>query len=123
MAANRSVELFKSRTMNCAEAILRGFQESVAISDETLAEARAQGGGRTPEGRCGALHAALLLASAPDMQEKIRNHFVAVSGSESCREIRKQKIASCTKCVETAAQILEEELKKEGRFTDRGEGE
>jgi hypothetical protein len=44
--------------LNCAQAILKGFQKEFNISDQEIEEFRAWGGGRTKGGMCGALFAA-----------------------------------------------------------------
>ena len=56
---NRAVEIFSEipRKCNCAQAVAAGLER-----DDLLPELAACGGGKAPGGRCGALHAAMLIA-------------------------------------------------------------
>ncbi|MBO5959262.1 MAG: hypothetical protein J6Q65_03980, partial [Lentisphaeria bacterium] len=68
------------------------------------------GGGRAEGGRCGALHAALLLVPEEKRRE-LAERFRAEAGSELCREIKATGFP-CVKCVEIAARLAEEALKQ-----------
>ena len=100
---NHALEIFQvvPRTHNCAQAVAAGCGHL-----ELVAELATCGGGRAPEGRCGALHAALLLAPE-EHHEAIRNAFVKENGSEFCKELKGVLQVPCTKCVETAAALAE----------------
>lgn len=100
---NRCVEIFSAvpRCFNCAQAIAVGFGR-----DELAAVLQNSGGGRAPGNRCGALHAAMLIAGVPDA-EALRNEFVSGLGSESCSELKQKLQIPCTRCVEFAAELLE----------------
>ena len=74
--------------------------------DDLVENLRAGGGGRAPEGRCGALHAACLIASESE-REAIRQAFLAEFGTEICRELKQSGIP-CAVCVAAAARLLGE---------------
>ena len=79
---------------------------AAAAGREDLVEAlKKNGGGQTPEGRCGALHAALLM-SPEEKHETIRKSFLEQAGSEFCRELRAAGQTPCVKCVEIGADLL-----------------
>ncbi len=101
---NKALELFTAspRMHNCAQAVACGLGR-----DELYAPLATCGGGRAPEGRCGALHAAMLLAGEARAQE-LRRRFVAELGGETCAELKRTFRIPCEKCVETAARLAEE---------------
>lgn len=101
---NDASELFRQvpRAFNCAQAVAAGCGRP-----ELAAELAACGGGRAPGGRCGALHAALLL-SPPEARERIRAAFAKQLGSELCRELKSVHHVPCERCVELAAELAEE---------------
>ena len=101
---NNALEIFQRvpRTHNCAQSVAAGCGHP-----ELVVELASCGGGRAPEGRCGALHAAMLMAG-PKKQETIRRQFIAENGSEFCRELKSVHHVPCEKCVECAARLFEE---------------
>jgi len=109
MPIERAKEAYAQERLNCAQSVLRGFQELHGISEEEIAEAKKLGGGRAENGCCGALHAACLLASDSGTKERIRTRFASVAGADKCREIRSMGQLSCGGCVELAARLLAEE--------------
>ena len=101
---NKALELFTAtpRLHNCAQSVACGLgREEFHVP---LAEC---GGGRAPEGRCGALHAAMLVAGE-GRAEELRRRFVTALGSEQCAELKRVLAVPCSKCVETAATLAEE---------------
>ncbi len=100
---NKALELFSAspRMHNCAQAVASGTGH-----DELFAELNSCGGGKAPEGRCGALHAAMLIAG-PKRAEEIRKSFVAELGSEKCAELKRVLSVPCARCVETGARLAE----------------
>ena len=100
---NRALELFTAtpRMHNCAQSVACGLGR-----DDLYGELSACGGGRAPEGRCGALHAAMLAAGEARAAE-IRKSFVAELGSDKCLELKQKLAVPCAKCVETAALLAE----------------
>ena len=106
MPVDRSVHAFKKERLNCAQSILKGFQEQKGVTEHTIAQAKGLGCGRAQNGRCGALHAALTLAGDEEIAKTLSQAFVDKAGSEACRDIRKQRVMPCDKCVELAATLL-----------------
>ena len=106
MPVEKSIKAFKDERLNCAQSIMRGFQEQKNISEQAISDAKSLGGGRADAGNCGALHAALQLTGDDDKVCEVLNNFVEKAGSGRCREIRKKKILSCAQCVELAAKLL-----------------
>ena len=98
---NKAVEFFSRapKTHNCAQSVAAG------CGREDLVESlKACGGGKAPEGCCGALYAALLLSPEerhPALKEAFRNKV----GSAVCKEIRAAGKTPCAKCVEIAADL------------------
>jgi len=60
MPRKKSVLYFHttSENLNCAQAVLKGFQREFVISDQEIEDYCAWGGGSTKGGKCGALFAA-----------------------------------------------------------------
>lgn len=85
---------------NCAQAVACG-----AGCDARYDEFKAYGGGRAPEGRCGALHAALELVPA-EHRDAVIAEFVAATGSPSCSTIKSLRFP-CAECVKVAAELIE----------------
>ena len=101
---NRAVELFTAvpKMHNCAQAVAAGAGE-----EELSAELKCCGGGKAPEGRCGALYAALRL-TPEECHSEVLQRFKAAAGSEFCREIKAGNPPfSCAECVRTGAELVE----------------
>ncbi|MFH1347950.1 MAG: hypothetical protein ABIH22_04590 [Candidatus Margulisiibacteriota bacterium] len=96
--------------LNCADAILKAFTEL----DSTAKEALCKGGGRSPNGECGALCAAkyILKKHDPEKVAELESFFVDLAGSKKCDEIRGLKKLSCLGCVEKAAEYLHSQTKR-----------
>ena len=90
--------------LDCAQSILRAFAHLAPQFKEALC----QGGGRAPDGECGAYCAAkhLLAMKCPEKLKGFEEHFEKLAGSLKCDEIRKLKKLSCLGCVEKAAEYL-----------------
>jgi hypothetical protein len=99
----------KEDNYNCAQAVLKFFESHDLVTDDVIAEYKAFGGGRAPEGTCGALFAAQKLAGCPCRIEKLNNVFEQETGSTKCREIKKAGKYSCAECVNLAAENLTSE--------------
>ncbi len=107
MFVYKAVHSYTKERLNCAQSILKAFQEKKEVSTEEIHDARKLGGGRADNGVCGALYAALKLTDDPDSKESLRGSFADVAGSDQCREIRAKKLISCQQCVEVAARLLQ----------------
>ena len=100
---NKAVEVFSAipRKYNCAQSVAAGSGR-----DDLVPQLAACGGGKAPGGRCGALHAAMLIAGE-DKAAEVREKFVAATGSEFCKALKQEFKVPCAKCVETAAALAE----------------
>lgn len=95
--------------LNCAQAILKGFQKEFSITDQEIEEYRAWGGGRAQGGVCGALFSAerlLKQAGKPGITEE----FNSTVGETHCLPIKALKY-SCVDCVRLADKLIEKRLK------------
>jgi hypothetical protein len=106
MSIGKTLDAYSQERLNCAQSIFRGFQDKASVSQETIDEARAFGGGRAYEGRCGALYAAMELTKSPRAKETLIDAFVRQAGSDKCREIKKLGKFKCIDCVRLAAEEL-----------------
>ncbi len=97
------------RRMNCAQAVMSAFSEDFNI-DESMVEAfKNYGGGRAPDGLCGAYYAVryILGKTEPDRLEELEKHFLEHAGALECRNIKGLKRLSCVGCVEKSSEFLE----------------
>lgn len=106
MSVEKTLKAYKEEKMNCAQSILRGFQEQFNVPEEKIAEAGNWGGGRAEGGLCGALHSACRLTSDENVRQTLHECFLSEAGAERCRDIRKLGRLSCGGCVELAAKVL-----------------
>jgi hypothetical protein len=91
--------------LNCAQSVLFAWREVVGDTAITVPELKPVGARRAPEGLCGAIYAACLLA--PDRIEELKAAFAARVGSLYCKEIRAAGKHPCADCVAEAAELLE----------------
>lgn len=101
---NKALEIFTAvpRMHNCAQSVAAGLGR-----DELCPALASCGGGRAPGNRCGALHAAMLIAGE-DRAEEVRRRFADRLGAETCTELKRLLGVPCAECVETAARLAEE---------------
>ncbi|MCK9155405.1 MAG: redox-active protein [Paludibacteraceae bacterium] len=97
--------------LNCAQSVLKGFQKDFSISDETIAEFRAWGGGRAKDGKCGALFAANYLMDKIG-KDHLDDAFKAHVSYIKCADIKGNKASSCANCVHVADELISKELEK-----------
>jgi hypothetical protein len=100
---------------NCAQAILKAFQERNKLTDDEIASHVSSGGGRVEGGLCGALYAAKLLLDDVEDKAALEKTFVDKAKYATCREIRKNRTLPCIQCIEAAAELLKEKLDKRER--------
>jgi hypothetical protein len=111
MKAVEAMNLFHGReNFNCAQAVLKAFQMESGVSENTIQKAAYQGGGRAPEGVCGALHAARVILKNGSALEGIEKDFAAKTGSKKCREILRTRTLPCRGCVALSADLLERHI-------------
>lgn len=101
--SNKAHQLFTAvpRQHNCAQAVAAGTGR-----EELVSELSAYGGGRAPEGLCGALYSALQITD-PAHHESLKQEFAAAAGALTCREIKSGSKYPCSECVRTAADLVE----------------
>lgn len=101
--SNKAYQLFTAvpKQHNCAQAVAAG-----AGREDLVSNLSASGGGRAPEGLCGALYAALQLVREEN-QEQLKQDFAAAAGALTCREIKNNSKYPCSECVRTAADLVE----------------
>ena len=96
--------------LNCAQAILKGFQKEFDITDQEIEEFRAMGGGRAQDGICGALYSAERLLSQAG-RPGIREEFKSRVGETHCLAIKTTKFP-CIDCVRIADELMEKRMKQ-----------
>ncbi|MBR0599953.1 C-GCAxxG-C-C family protein [Sinanaerobacter chloroacetimidivorans] len=94
--------------MNCAQSVIHVFQDKFHIEKDAVASFKSYGGGRAPEGVCGAYYAAkyALERIAPEKTEELKDFFIKHAGSVICKEIKAEKKLPCLGCVEKSAEFL-----------------
>ncbi|HTI99125.1 MAG TPA: C-GCAxxG-C-C family protein [Dongiaceae bacterium] len=90
---------------NCAQAVLHGYQTVTGDRVLSVADFKPFGGGRAPEGLCGALYAATRIA--PHAAETLKAEFARRTGATTCRVLKGQLHHPCPACVSTAVELLE----------------
>jgi hypothetical protein len=110
MPVNKAKNHYLGKTqprLNCAQAVIKAFEERFGINEATFKKFASYGGGGAPEGLCGAYCAArhLIEIRSPDKVKEFEDFFLAQAGSLKCTEIRKDKKLSCLGCVEKAAEF------------------
>ena len=101
---NNASEIFSNKAVNhfnCAQAVAAGFGREDLVPELSIC-----GGGKAPEGHCGALHTALILVPE-NAREAAKSDFEAAAGSLLCRDIKAAGKISCAECVAAAAGIVE----------------
>ena len=103
-AAEKALSTFREPPYmyNCAQTICAAFGR-----EDLLEPMKACGGGKAPDGACGALYAAMTLAG--DKALCIMEAFRAIHGACTCRDLKggTPRVA-CQDCVATAAKLLEQ---------------
>lgn len=103
---DKAKELFHGKErLNCAQAVLKAFQEVENISDKTILDNQKNGGGRAEGGICGALVAANQIV--PEKSKEVTELFNKEAGFPTCREIKTISKFPCRECVGVAAEIVE----------------
>ena len=97
------------RRMNCAQAVMSAFSKDFNIDESMVDAFKNYGGGRAPDGLCGAYYAVRYILSRvePDRLEELEKHFLEHAGALECRNIKGLKKLSCVGCVEKSSEFLE----------------
>jgi hypothetical protein len=109
--AKASGKFHGAENYNCAQAVLKFMDEQVSISPELLSEFKQFGGGRAPDGVCGALYAASHILKDGKITGELAELFELKAGSKRCQEIKAAGRLSCAGCVDLAADFCSEKLK------------
>ncbi len=103
MNNNKASDFFhKEDNLNCAQAVLKFCESHEAVNPEIISEFKAHGGGRAPEGVCGALYAVNFIFNDMKETSELEKEFTSLAGSTACREIRRNRKLSCAACVDLA---------------------
>ncbi|MDD5435737.1 MAG: C-GCAxxG-C-C family (seleno)protein [Nitrospira sp.] len=95
--------------LNCGQTIVHAFKDKFSLPDELIARFEGYGGGKAPEGHCGAFYAAkvILENSHPEKLKDCEKTLIAHANSTKCKEIRSSCKLTCIGCVEKVAESLE----------------
>lgn len=98
---------YKSRRGNCAQSVALAWRDKIDPTSPHTDSFHSHGGGRAPEGLCGALHAAREISGEhrDSLTEKFKQR---ADGHITCRGIRQNRVMPCPDCVALAAELLEE---------------
>ncbi len=96
--------------LNCAQSIISAFKDKFSLSEDVVKLFADYGGGRAPEGVCGAFYAAKYLFQDISL-EKVKicqNALLSKAGSLKCKEIRSLGRLTCLGCVGEIGKCLED---------------
>ncbi len=103
---------------NCAQSILAAWKDEFGIEDAEIGDFKNYGGGRAPDGVCGALFAANFLLNRKGLASATE-HFEKQVGFTTCRKIKGDAHVCCEQCVQTGHDLvrrsLESPMSKENR--------
>lgn len=91
---------------NCAQAVLKAYAPLTGCDESCVDRFARFGGGRAPQGECGALYAAKAIFGDPAAKQSVEQQFVSAAGTTRCRDIRTSRRMSCDECVQTAAHAV-----------------
>ncbi len=99
---------------NCAQCILKTYQLRSQLSDEDIErDYRSKGGGKAPEGLCGALYASrVLLGEDSKEAAELTEDFRKELGAVTCLGLKRDLHVPCTRTVSTADALLNKQLEK-----------
>ncbi len=96
--------------MNCAQSVISTFKDKFSLSAETIELFKAYGGGRAPDGLCGAFYAAKYILernNAEEISTDLEKYFLDQAGGVKCHEIKGCQKMSCVDCVGKSCEFLE----------------
>jgi hypothetical protein len=108
-AKNNYTGLGGCQRMNCAQSVIDAFKEDYNIENDLVEAFKNYGGGRAPEGLCGAYYAVKYILSKNDTDklDELEKHFMEHAGALECSNIKGLRKLSCVGCVEKSSQFLE----------------
>ncbi len=93
---------------NCAQAVLA----CAGASPELIEANKVNGGGRAPEGLCGALHAVRLLLNDEQKFRELCEEFARkTNGALTCRQLKGEARLPCPACLNLSYFLFEEKRK------------
>lgn len=98
------------KRMNCAQSVLSAFKEDFNIGEDMLEAFKSYGGGKAPNGLCGAFYAVKYIINKQQNHEKVaelEEYFLKHAGALECSNIRGLRKLSCVGCVEKSSEFLE----------------
>lgn len=101
-AAEKALSTFREPPYmyNCAQTLCAAFGR-----EDLLEPMKACGGGKAPDGICGALYGAMQVA--PERAEELKAAFIAANGAWQCRELKGgERRVACQQCVAVAAKLV-----------------
>lgn len=104
--AEKSLTVFRKPPVphNCAQAVCFGCGHEELV--EPMAEC---GGGRAPDGTCGALYGAMMVVGE-EKAPALRAEFIAKHGAYQCKVLKKEGKVPCEQCVASASELVETSL-------------
>jgi hypothetical protein len=98
--------------LNCGQAVVSAFREKFLVPDDVVVSFGQWGGGKAPDGHCGAYYAVkvILEKKSAEKFKEFSALFTDHAGSDMCKDIRSHRKITCLGCVELAARFLEENL-------------
>jgi len=113
MVENKARKLFHGEEKyNCAQAVLKTFEDIYPFTDECLREFKALGGGRAEGGMCGALYAAQHVVQDEAKAVALGARFKEIIGAVGCKEIKRVHGVPCHDCVAVAARLVADVVDK-----------
>lgn len=115
MSANKAKENYLGlngcNRMNCAQSVLSAFKDEFKIDDDIIEKFKNYGGGRAPDGLCGALYAVKYIIDEKHLDKEkeaeLMEYFQKHAGALECSKIRGMRKLSCVGCVEKGSEFLE----------------
>ena len=97
------------KKLNCGQTIVHAFKDKFSLSDELIPQFEGFGGGKAPEGHCGAFYAAKVILENrhPDKLKDCESSLLTHAGSTKCKNIRSSRKLTCIGCIEKVAESLE----------------
>ncbi len=87
---------------NCCQAVLAAYDSE----HDKIEDAKSFGGGRAPDGLCGAFFGAKIILGDQSF-DNIKEEFRTAAGGLNCQEIRPAGEFSCKECVALAAEKVQ----------------
>lgn len=84
---------------NCAQTICAAFDRPDLLDSLSVC-----GGGRAPEGLCGALFGAIQVL--PKLRNELIHDFMTQMGAKTCHDLKRIHHAPCAHCVAMAADLV-----------------